>query len=124
RPHNEHSTGDLMLHRHSALTGALLAVAAPLLWPLSVTAQVAAAGNSAQADWRNDAPGRVHRIDVSALPEPFATESNVNFPRIVPKPDDAALQVPAGFTVDVFTRDVERPRVMRVAPNGDIFVVE
>src|SRR5690606_24236435 len=112
--------GKSMLQRHSALSIAIAAVTAALLMPTLAAAQSAAAA----PDWKSDAPGRVHRIDVSALPAPFATESNVNFPRIVPRPEGAELAVPEGFTVDVFTTDVERPRVMRVAPNGDIFVAE
>ncbi|HEX6994895.1 MAG TPA: PQQ-dependent sugar dehydrogenase [Gammaproteobacteria bacterium] len=104
--------------RYSALSAVFLSVAAVMLIPSVVAAQ------DAGPDWQRDAPGRVHRIDLSSLPEPFATGSNVNFPRIVPRPDDAELTVPQGFTVDVYTRDVERPRVMRVAPNGDVFVAE
>jgi len=78
----------------------------------------------AQTKWQDDAPGRVHRIDVAKLPAPFATESARQFPRITPKPDSAQLKLPVGFKVDVFTRDIEGPRVMRIAPNGDIFVAE
>ena len=107
-----------MPQRHSAISAVVLSVAASMLVP-----GVAAAQNSSP-DWKLDAPGRVHRIDVASLPEPFATPSNVNFPRIVPRPDNAELAVPPGFTVDVFSRDAERPRVMRVAPNGDVFVAE
>jgi glucose/arabinose dehydrogenase len=78
----------------------------------------------AQSRWQNDAPGRVHRIDVAGLPAPFATPSARDFPAITPKPGDATLKLPPGFKVDVFTRDIDGPRVMRVAPNGDIFVAE
>jgi glucose/arabinose dehydrogenase len=78
----------------------------------------------AQSRWQNDAPGRSHRIDIGALPAPFASPSARDFPAIVAKPGDASLQVPPGFKVDVFTRDVDGPRVMRVAPNGDVFVAE
>jgi glucose/arabinose dehydrogenase len=84
----------------------------------------AAQSSGGQPDWKNDAPGRVHRIDVATLPAPFATESAADFPRIVPKPDDAQLSLPPGFQVGVFTRDVDGPRVMRIAPNGDVFVAE
>ena len=76
------------------------------------------------ADWKLDAPGRVHQIDLVDLPAPFATQSAANFPRLVPRPAGAELQVPAGFSVAVFTRDVQAPRELRVAPNGDIFVSE
>ncbi len=78
----------------------------------------------AQSHWQDDAPGRVHRIDLTKLPAPFATPSARDFPRTVAKPDDAKLRLPPGFKIDVFTRDVDGPRVMRVAPNGDIFVAE
>ena len=84
----------------------------------------AAAQASGGQSWAQDAPGRVHRVDLSALPEPYATESARDFPRIVEKPADARLQLPPGFSVDVFTREVDGPRVMRLAPNGDIFVSE
>ena len=78
----------------------------------------------AQTKWQDDAPGKVHRIDVAKLPAPFATESARQFPRVTPKPESAKLQLPPGFKIDVFTRDIEGPRVMRIAPNGDIFVAE
>jgi glucose/arabinose dehydrogenase len=77
---------------------------------------------AAAQDWKADAPGKAHRIDVAALPAPG--QSSADFPRIVPKPDDAKLSLPPGFKIDVFTKDAEGPRTMRVAPNGDIFVTE
>ena len=78
----------------------------------------------AQSRWQDDAPGRAHRIDVAALPAPFATPSARDFPTIVAQPREASLKLPPGFKVDVFTRDIDGPRVMRAAPNGDIFVAE
>jgi hypothetical protein len=75
-------------------------------------------------DWRQDVPGRVHRINVANLPPPFDTPSNANRSRIVPKPQAAKLGVPAGFEVNVFASNLQAPRTMRVAPNGDIFVAE
>ncbi|MEO8465119.1 MAG: PQQ-dependent sugar dehydrogenase [Gammaproteobacteria bacterium] len=91
---------------------------------VSVLAALTLSYAYAQSKWQDDAPGRVHRIDVAKLPAPFATESARQFPRVTPKPDSAKLQLPPGFKVDVFTRDIEGPRVMRIAPNGDIFVAE
>jgi glucose/arabinose dehydrogenase/cytochrome c2 len=84
----------------------------------------AAAPPVGEADWKQDEPGRVHKIDVAKLPAPYATESANNFPRLVDKPAGAALRLPAGFTVDVFASDVQAPRAMTVAPNGDIFLAE
>jgi hypothetical protein len=75
-------------------------------------------------DWKNDAPGRMHRIDVAKLPAPFDTPSANNFPRFIDKPAGAKLSLPPGFSVDVFVKDLNAPRAMRVAPNGDIFLTE
>ncbi|HEX4024036.1 MAG TPA: PQQ-dependent sugar dehydrogenase [Steroidobacteraceae bacterium] len=74
--------------------------------------------------WKNDAPGRAHRVDLAHLPAPLATPAAVNFPRVVPRPADAQLSLPPGFKVAVFARDVQGPRELRIAPNGDIFVSE
>jgi len=100
-----------------SLTLLTLVLALPALVAGRASAQPAAT-----PDWKNDAPGYKHRIDVAALPAP--QQSNTSPPAIVPKPDDAKLQLPPGFKIDVFTRDVKGPRAMRVAPNGDIFVAE
>lgn len=77
-----------------------------------------------EADWKKDAPGRVHHIRVSGLPQPYATAAARNAARFVERPTDAKLAVPPGFKVDVFARDLKGPRVMRAASNGDIFVAE
>ncbi len=76
------------------------------------------------ADWKKDAPGRVHRIDLNTLPAPFATASARNVPRVVPKPEGAKLAVPQGFHVEVFLEGLTGPRTMLVAPNGDVILAE
>ncbi len=87
-------------------------------------AQPNAGASQGTADWKNDVPGRAHRIDVNNLPAPFASASATNFPKLVDRPADARLRVPPGFKVDVFARDLEGARAMRLAPNGDIFLTE
>lgn len=77
-----------------------------------------------EADWKKDAPGRVHKVDVAKLPAPFDTPSAANFPKFVDKPAGAKLSLPPGFKVDVFASGFTGPRAMRVAPNGDIFLTE
>src|SRR5208283_5644418 len=74
--------------------------------------------------WRNDAPGQRHSIDLAALPEPFSTVSAGNGPEVVAPPQNAALSVPPGFTVRLFASGLSGPRLMRVAPNHDIFIAE
>ena len=43
---------------------------------------------------------------------------------VVPAPEGAMPQVPEGFAVEVFASGLNQPRVIRIAPNGDIFVAE
>lgn len=76
------------------------------------------------ADWKNDRPGRVHRIDLDALPAPYETDSAMNFPRVIERPEGAELAVPEGFKVETFAEGLTAPRGMITAANGDIFVVE
>ena len=77
-----------------------------------------------EADWKKDAPGRLHKVNLDKLPAPFDTPSTANFPKFVDKPEGASLKLPPGFKVDVFASGLTGPRAMRVAPNGDIFVTE
>jgi glucose/arabinose dehydrogenase len=76
------------------------------------------------ADFRNQAPGIVHKITVSDLPAPYATESIDNGPRMVPRPKDAWPQTLPGFKVDLFAEGLDNPREIRTAPNGDVFLAE
>ncbi len=75
-------------------------------------------------DFRFEAPGTVHRIRVADLPAPYATATIGNAPHIVTRPDSAWPKAPAGFKVELFAAGLEKPRLMRTAPNGDIFVAE
>jgi len=75
-------------------------------------------------DWQQAAPGVQHLITVADLPAPYETPSAGNFPTVVLQPTNASLSVPAGFTVKKFASGLTNPRIVRVAPNGDIFVSE
>jgi glucose/arabinose dehydrogenase len=75
-------------------------------------------------DWHNDAPAKTHSIKVANLPAPFSTPSAGNNPQVVPRPNDANLSVPTHFTVTMFAKGLSGPRLLRVAPNGDIFIAE
>ncbi|MFT3837474.1 MAG: sorbosone dehydrogenase family protein [Myxococcaceae bacterium] len=79
---------------------------------------------AAPGDYRNDAPGVVHQMKVEDLPAPYATESASNAPHVVAPANGALPKVPTGFKVDVFASGLDEPRQLRVAPNGDVFVVE
>jgi glucose/arabinose dehydrogenase len=75
-------------------------------------------------DWRLAAPGVKHHFTLADLPEPFATKSSGNGPKVVPQPAGASLSVPPGFTLKLFASGFSNSRIIRVAPNGDIFVAE
>ncbi|MBE7217122.1 MAG: PQQ-dependent sugar dehydrogenase [Caulobacteraceae bacterium] len=75
-------------------------------------------------DWRADSPGQRHRITPADLPPPFATASAGNGPKRAPRPAGALPQVPAGMKVIAWAEGLERPRALRTAPNGDVFVAE
>ena len=77
---------------------------------------------AAFGDWRTDAP--LVRRKITALPPPYATRSASNFPRVIGKPASAAPKVPPGFQVELFASNLNDPRVVRIAPNGDIFIAE
>ncbi|AQG80040.1 PQQ-dependent sugar dehydrogenase [Spirosoma montaniterrae] len=58
------------------------------------------------------------------LPAPYATKSSTKFSKVVGWPDGKTPQAPAGFSVTEYARDLESPRWIYVAPNGDVFVAE
>jgi glucose/arabinose dehydrogenase len=61
---------------------------------------------------------------LQSLPAPFATPWFRKPTRVVPMPAGAHLSVPSGFAVNVFADNLEFPRLMALAPNGDVFVAE
>jgi glucose/arabinose dehydrogenase len=103
-------------------------------------------GQDAYADWSQQKPGTMRRITVADLPAPFATESVDNGPTVISRPVDAWPVAPEGFTVELYAggdaakpmqrSDMVRqttnatsgtfvePRIIRTAPNGDLFVAD
>jgi hypothetical protein len=74
-------------------------------------------------DWQRETPGLAHHFKVADLPPPFATKSAGNGPQVVPA-TEAMPKVPEGFTVTKFATGLSNPRLLRTAPNGDIFIAE
>jgi glucose/arabinose dehydrogenase len=57
------------------------------------------------------------------LPPPNPAEDAVNPPRVIPRPADAKLNMPPGFSVETFAEgEFREPRWMALAPNGDVFL--
>jgi glucose/arabinose dehydrogenase len=82
------------------------------------------AGQGTAGDWTTDAPGVRHRITPADLPQPYATRSVDAGSRVVRRPQGALPQVPAGFKVEEYATGLSTPRLIRTAPNGDLFVAE
>ncbi|MFO1497939.1 MAG: sorbosone dehydrogenase family protein [Verrucomicrobiota bacterium] len=81
-------------------------------------------GEAAKGDWTTDAPGVRRKLTLSDLPPPNPAESAKNHPKMVAQPAGAAPQAPAGFQVGKFAEKLTNPRMIRTAPNGDLFVAE
>jgi glucose/arabinose dehydrogenase len=81
-------------------------------------------GESALSDWTGDAPGVRRKLTLQDLPAPHVTKSARNQPSEVDPKEGALPKVPDGFRVARFVTDLEAPRMLRAAPNGDIFVAE
>jgi glucose/arabinose dehydrogenase len=62
-------------------------------------------------------------INLKELPAPFATQSARNGPTVIPKPEGAKLDAPAGFVVEQFMDFANmRPRFMILGPNNEILI--
>jgi glucose/arabinose dehydrogenase len=79
-------------------------------------------GKTAYGDWQTDAPGVMRKITVNDLDVPLETPVTANRSKVVAKPADAMLKTMPGFSVAPFVTGMEGARVIRVAPNGDIFL--
>lgn len=75
-------------------------------------------------DYRDEKPGRVHHITLADLPAPYATKSVDNGADLVDRPKNAWPQAPAGFKVELYALGLDNPRLIRTAPNGDVFLAE
>lgn len=97
--------------------------ALPLLL-LVAASDAVRSGDAAYGDWHDDAPGVVRHVTPDAMPQPYLTPSAHHGPSVVSRPAGATLHVPPGFVVEPFAAGLGRPRTLRVAPNGDVFVAE
>jgi len=101
-------------------------------------------GQAAFADWNQQQPGIRRKITLADLPEPNPAEAVNNTPHVIPRPADAWPLAPAGFKVTLYaggdTAPMQRadnkehmrlsggtftmPRLIRTAPNGDLFLAD
>jgi glucose/arabinose dehydrogenase len=81
-------------------------------------------GAAAFADWHTDRPGTRRLIRPQDLPAPDLAASSRNYVRIVRRTDEQKPIVPNGFEVNLYASGLAAPRLIRTAPNGDLFVAE
>jgi len=75
-------------------------------------------------DFRFEQPGKVRQITAHDLPAPYASKSANNGPQLVARPSGAWPKAPTGFSVQQYATGLDNPRLIRTAPNGDIFLAE
>jgi glucose/arabinose dehydrogenase len=81
-------------------------------------------GQAAYGDWHHDHPGVRRLLTPSDMPEPYATRSASNPPSVIDPPRNAVPRVPPGYAIQRFASGLQNPRLVRVAPDGNIFVAE
>jgi glucose/arabinose dehydrogenase len=86
------------------------------------SAQTMRQGKDAYGSWQADKPGTLRLIRPQDLPAPGPSSANVS--HIVQRPPGAMPQVPPGFKIELFAEGLNGPRIIRTAPNGDIFIAE
>ncbi|KQU92033.1 sorbosone dehydrogenase [Mesorhizobium sp. Root102] len=81
-------------------------------------------GAAAFGDWRADRPGVRRLIRPNDLPKPYVTKSASNSAGLAERPAGAKPKLPPGFSAELIASGIDNPRVVRVAPNGDLFVAD
>lgn len=81
-------------------------------------------GKAAFADYTQEKPGTFRKITLADLPQPFASQSVNNQPEEVDRPSNAWPQTLPGFKVELYASGLNYNRLIRTAPNGDLFLAE
>ena len=81
-------------------------------------------GQAAFTDALQESPGIRRHLPVADLPAAAPEQSVDNGPTLVPRPDSAWPIAPKGFKVDLYATGLDNPRLIRTAPNGDLFLAE
>ena len=112
------------LDRRIAFSKLVILVAALVsLQQASASAEILT-GQSAFTDYTKESPGVRRKLTVADLPAPYATLSADNPSHVVDRPANAWPQGPPGFKVTLYATELDNPRLIRTAPNGDLFLAE
>jgi glucose/arabinose dehydrogenase len=112
-------TGGTMKHSTFGTSSLLAALLTTSSWALADDVRTSKA---AYGDWQTDAPGVMRKITANDLNPPLETPSSANRSKVVARPAGAELKAMPGFSIAPFVTGMEGARVIRVAPNGDIFL--
>lgn len=108
--------------RWAPFCASLLLAASVILHAAKVDTWKVLTGDAAWANSTELVPGTARKITVKDLPAPG--KGTPGKQKQIPRPAGALPKAPAGFTVNVYADLAPNaPRQIRVAPNGDIFVV-
>jgi glucose/arabinose dehydrogenase len=101
------------------------AAATPAAAPATTPPKPALTGQAAFTDYAHEAPGTRRHLTLADLPAPAPSQSVDNGPRkMVPRPDGVWPIALKGFKVELYATGLDNPRLIRTAPNGDIFLAE
>jgi len=119
-------TEDIARLAVSAAVGGSVLMAICLLAPVRTEAQGTKLlqGRAAFTDWSADRPGLRRHIRATDLPPGDLGASFSNGLRIADRAASQKPVVPGGFKVSLLAEGLDGPRLIRAAPNGDIFVAE
>jgi glucose/arabinose dehydrogenase len=114
-----------MIRREMRVMAALFVTGSALLLAAQLKRQHAVlTGKAAFTDYTQENPGVFHKITLADLPLPLPSESVDNPPNLIPRPANAWPKALPGFTVQVYASELNYPRLIRTAPNGDLFLAE
>ncbi len=124
----------------------IILVSCVFLFAIPLAAQQAPGTGKVFADYSQQQPGLAHRITVADLPEPNSSESVDNGAHVVARPEGMLPLAPPGFKVSLYAGGdggptpapdghfserlgnappkgtFQQPRIIRTAPNGDVFL--
>ena len=86
--------------------------------------QTVLSGQAAFTDAAHEFPGTRRHLTVADLPGPEPAQSVDNGPTVIARPANAWPQAPKGFKVELYATGLDNPRLLRTAPNGDLFLAE
>ncbi len=120
-PPRAHSIDSPMPFVHRAVVAALSLAATVSI----AQGQTVLSGQSAFEDALQQKPGNTIHITTADLPDPAPEQSVDNGPHLVPRPAGAMPTAPAGYKVELYAEgDFREPRLIRTAPNGDLFLAD